>query len=364
MMRWTKAVIADNVVLVRTLRNIIRAALVAIAAGALAAEKLPQSTPKLSPVLLDAGQNEIVSRDGWLKQREVIRKRWMNLIGELPTNRVALRTEVLGTATLAGFTRQHVKYQTEVGVYTEAYLLAPTNAPGKLPAVVVFHPTTGLHARAVAGLETSYPEEKQQGVQLVQRGYIVLCPRNFIFEFGTSVPAYREATARMKERHPDWTGMARMTFDAVRAADFLESQPGVDARGFGCLGHSLGAKVALYAAAFDERYRVVVFSEGGLGLGMSNWDAPWYLGSQFRIRSAGMDHHELLALIAPRAFLLLAGDAEDNDKSRAYIAAAEPTCTLLGAPQSLRWFDHHLGHRYPPEARRAAEEFLDLHLKH
>jgi hypothetical protein len=76
-----------------------------------------------------------------------------------------------------------------------------------------------------------------------------------------------------------------------------------------------------------------------------------------------MDHHELMALIAPRAFLLLAGDSADNDKSREYVESVEPTCKLLGASQHLRWFDHHLGHRYPSEARRTAEEFLDLHLK-
>ncbi len=338
--------------------------LIAVAISSVTADQPPQPTPKLSPLLVDAEQKEVKSPEAWLKQRELIGKRWLNLMGEFPTNRTALRTEVLETETLPGFTRQHVKYQIEDGIFTEAYLLSPTNTRGKLPAIVVFHPTTALHARGVAGLEAGYEEEKQQGVQLVQRGYIVLCPRNFIFDLGTNFAAFREATVQMQERHPDWTGMARMTFDAIRAMDFLESQPNVDTRRIGCIGHSLGAKVVLYAAAFDERYRAAVFSEGGIGLAMSNWDAPWYLGSKLRNRSDGMDHHELLALIAPRAFLLLAGDSADNDKSRAYVEAVEPTYKLLGASQSLRIFNHHLGHRYPPEARRTAEEFLDLHLKH
>src|SRR6185503_19472975 len=126
---------------------------------------------------------------------------------------------------------------------------------------------------------------------------------------------------------------------------FLESQPNVDPRRIGCLGHSLGAKVALYASAFDERYRAAVFSEGGIGLTMSNWDAPWYLGLKFRNRSDGIDHHQLLALIAPRAFLLVAGDSADDEKSKAYLEAVEPTYKLLSASKSLGWFDHHLGHR-------------------
>jgi dienelactone hydrolase len=348
---------------VRTLGNLIRSGLLAVAASTLATEGPTPSTLKLLPLLMDAGRNEIKSREAWLMQRELIRKRWLNLIGEFPVRRTALAAEVLGTEKLPGFTRQHVKYQIESGVFTEAYLLSPTNTRGKLPAVVVFHPTTALHARGVAGLEAGYEVEKQQGLQLVRRGYVVLCPRNFIFDQGTNFAAFKAATDRMQARHPKWTGMARMTFDAFRALDFLESLPDVDAHRIGCLGHSLGAKVALYAGAFDVRYRAVVFSEGGIGLAMSNWDAPWYLGSQLPNRSDGMDHHELLALIAPRPLLLVAGDSADNDQSRKYVEAVEGTFDLLGASQNLQWFDHHLGHRYPPEARRTAEEFLDLHLK-
>jgi dienelactone hydrolase len=90
----------------------------------------------------------------------------------------------------------------------------------------------------VAGLEAGYEEEKQQGVQLVQRGYIVLCPRNFIFDQGTNFAAFKAATEQMQARHPNWTGMARMTLDAFRAMDFMESQPDVDAHRIGCLARS------------------------------------------------------------------------------------------------------------------------------
>jgi len=352
--------IGDKITPVKTLAVLL--GFIAVATSTVAAET-PPSAPKPSPLLVDVRQNEIKSPDAWLKQRELIRNRWLDLIGGFPTNRQTLLAEVLGTEELPDFTRQHVKYQIEEGVFAEAYLLSPANARGKLPAVVVFHPTTAFQARGVAGLEAGYEEEKQQGPQLVRCGYIVLCPRNFIFDQGTNFAAFKKAAERVQERHSNWTGMARMTFDAFRAMDFLQSQPKVDSRRIGCIGHSLGAKVALYAAAFDERYRAAVFSEGGIGLTMSNWDAPWYLGSKLRNRRDGMDHHELLALIAPRAFLLLAGDSADNDKSREYVEAVASTYKLLDASQNLRLFNHHLGHRYPPEARRTAEEFLDLHLK-
>ena len=54
-------------------------------------------------------------------------------------------------------------------------------------------------------------------------------------------------------------------------------------------------ELAERAAAFDERYRAVVFSEGGIGLGFSNWDAVWYLGK--KIRAPGFAHLQAMDFI-------------------------------------------------------------------
>jgi hypothetical protein len=145
--------------------------------------------------------------------------------------------------------------------------------------------------------------------------------------------------------------------------DYLESLPYVDKDRIGCIGHSLGAKEVLYAAAFDERYKVAVFSEGGIGLSFSNWDAIWYLGSDIKKSDFDLEHHQLIALIAPRAFLLLAGNSADNDKSWAFIASATPVYKLLGMTENIGWFNHRFGHRYPPEAQAVTEAFIDRHLK-
>ena len=157
--------------------------------------------------------------------------------------------------------------------------------------------------------------------------------------------------------------MTRMVWDAIRAADFLESLPNVDRRRIGCLGHSLGGKEVLYAMAFDERYQAGVSNEGGIGLGFSNWSDVWYLGPKIKSPGFQRENHEVLALIAPRAFLLLAGNSADHDGSKAFIEAVKPVYALFGAEQHLQFFNHGLGHRYPPEARAVAEEFLDLRLK-
>lgn len=321
---------------------------------------LSNAPPPLLDLLVDADGRPITSKRQWMKQCEVLRKEWLKVLGDLPTRKVLLKAEILNTEHLPDFTRQHVRYQVEAGLFTDGYLLVPNDSKGRRPAIVVFHPTTPLQAKGVAGLDKDYSEEKWQGVHLVKRGYLVWCPRNYIFADGAD---WRGNAQRVLERHPDWTGMTRMVWDAIRAADFLESLPNVDRKRIGCLGHSLGGKEVLYAMAFDERYEAGVSSEGGIGLEFSNWSDVWYLGSRIKAPGFGRENHEVLALIAPRAFLLLAGNSADNERSEAFIDAVKPIYGLSGLEQNLRYFNHGLGHSYPPEARAAAEEFLDRHLK-
>jgi len=316
--------------------------------------------PRLTPLLVDARGREIKTASAWAKQRKLIRQQWQNVLGRFPTRKPPLKTEILATEELPAFTRQHVRYQVEEGVFTDGYLLTPKSAERKLAAIVVFHPTTPIHAKGVSGLDAEYAEEKRQGVQLMEHGYVVWCPRNYIFADGAD---WTGNARRMLKAHPDWTGMTRMVWDAIRAVDFLESLPNVNRRRIGCLGHSLGGKEALYAAAFDERIKAAVSSEGGIGLKFSNWDAVWYLGPKIRQTEFVLENHQVLALVAPRAFLLLAGDSADSDKSQTFIEAVTPVYGLSGQAGNLGWFNHHLGHRYPPEARAVAEEFLDRHLK-
>jgi len=335
-------------------------ALVPFEGQSMSAEPTSSTAPALGPLLVDSKGSPIHSAAAWRKQRADLRREWQTVLGGFPKSKPPLKAVSLGREALPGFTREHFKYQVEKGHYVDGYLLTPEGAAGKLPAVVVFHPTTPLQAKGVSGVASEYPQDKWQGVQLVQRGYVVWCPRNYINADGAD---WSGNAAKVKAAHPGWTGMTRMTWDAIRAADFLESLPQVDRKRIGCLGHSLGGKEVLYAMAFDERYKAGVSSEGGIGLRFSNWDDVWYLGPEIKAPGFLRENHEVLALIAPRAFLLLAGNSADHDGSKAFIDAVKPLYALFGREQHLRFVNHGRGHNYPLEARTAAEEFLDQHLK-
>ena len=306
----------------------------------------------------------------WNKARAQIESRWSDFLGTPPAKPSSLQVKWESAVQLQGFTRQRVSFDSEGGDRVEAYLLSPDRRPtaDRLPAVVVFHETTPHTFRQSAGVAGD--PDRAFGVELVRRGYIVLCPERFILQ-PTNDAANRgpinwanERAAELKRRRPGWTGMGKLAFDASRCVDFLESLPGVDRSRIGCLGFSLGAKQVLYAMAFEARYRVGVADEGGVGVDMSNWHDEWYLGPTIKQRTATMDHHQLLALAAPRALMIQGGGSADGRQSWPYVEAVLPVYALHDAKDRIGLFDHRGGHAFPAEGRRVAYQWLDHWLQH
>lgn len=78
--------------------------------------------PILAPLLVDGFGRAATNVAQWQQQRAALRLRWQGLLGEFPAERAPLKSEVLATEELPDFTRQHVKYQIQEGVFTDAYL--------------------------------------------------------------------------------------------------------------------------------------------------------------------------------------------------------------------------------------------------
>lgn len=152
-----------------------------------------------------------------------------------------------------------------------------------------------------------------------------------------------------------------MLFDAQRAVDVLESLEEVDSERIGATGHSLGAKEVFYLGAFDDRVKVIVSNEGGIGITFSNWDAPWYLGEN--IDEFRHQHHEVLSLVAPKPFLLIGGDSADGEKSRPYIEVVRPVYKLYKKPvDTIQLFNHGTGHSVHPDAEKRTYEWMSHYL--
>ncbi len=294
----------------------------------------------------------------WQQLRSRIAQRWQKLLGHLECEVPEPRFRVLEEDKVQGCLRQLIRYEVEPDQQVEAYLLQPLDAAEeKLPGAVVFHSTVAHTIRQPAGLEG--PREKHIGLHLAQRGWVALCPRCFLWQEKSPGEPYTTAVARVRKRHPRASGMAKMLWDGQRALDLLLSLPQVDAKRTVAVGHSLGAKETLYLAAFDSRVQAAVASEGGLGIAYSNWDAPWYLGPRVRSpRQWPYDHHELLALCAPRAMLIIGGESADGRRSWPLVAQALRVYRLYEPPWLLGLFNHYRGHAVPLEAEERRYRWL------
>lgn len=302
----------------------------------------------------------MTTRDAWRQRRGEIEQHWRAVLGELEVKRGrAPRVEILAEDRVGEIVRERVRYPVEPDVHTEAYVLRPARQSGRARGAIVFHTTTPESIRQPAGLSDG--REKHFGLALARRGFVAFCPRNFLWRENARMMADEE-TRRFRQRHARARGMAKMLFDGQVALDILAARADVDARHLGCIGHSLGAKEALYLAAFDPRITATVSSEGGIGLKMSNWDAPWYLGEMVNDPAFPHEHHQLLALAAPRPFLLVGGDSADGDASWPWIAAALPVYRLFDSPPRLGLLNHKRGHAVPPEVAPRLLEWLETYV--
>jgi dienelactone hydrolase len=314
----------------------------------------------LTPLLVDGRGRAIATLDGWLRRRTELVQAWRDLLGPLDVARTRPPAlEIIAEDYVGDVVRQRVRYLVEPDVQTEAFVLAPRGPSGRRPGAIVFHSTVPESIRQPAGL-ADVPE-KHFGLTLARRGFVTFCPRNFLWPENARMAAEDE-TRRFRQRHPRAKGIAKMLFDAQRALDSLAARPDVDRNRIGCIGHSLGAKEALYLAAFDPRITAVVSSEGGIGTKMSNWDAEWYLGDIVNQPGFAREHHELLALVAPRPFLLVGGNSADGTASWPWLEAARPVYRLYGEPPRLALLNHGRGHTLPADIEPRLLEWLETYV--
>lgn len=127
-------------------------------------------------------------------------------------------------------------------------------------------------------------------------------------------------TFNTKADYCAWSwGISRL----IDGLEIIKDKINADLGHIAVTGCSYAGKMALYAGAFDERVALTIAQEsGGGGInswrvsseigsdveGISNTNYDWFLNSfksnfQSQIDKLPYDHHELIAMIAPRAFL-------------------------------------------------------------
>lgn len=293
-------------------------------------------------------------------------------MGQLPGSerRCPLDVRIESEVDMGHYVRQWLTYQSEPGDRVPAYLLIPKAAQGShkrdFPGVLALHQTHATGQKVVVGLGNS-PDDAY-GVELVERGWVVLAP-----------PYTLLANYQPDLRALGWqSGTLKAVWNNQRGLDLLAALPFVRTNGFASIGHSLGGHNGLFTAAFDPRLRVVVSSCGFDSFRdyMDGDPAVWrpergwcqtrympglaaYAG---RLDQLPFDFPEVLSAIAPRALFVNAPLHDDNFRWRSVDRVVESVrAQYSAAGASDRLVVHHPDskHRFPPEERQAAYEFME-----
>jgi formylglycine-generating enzyme required for sulfatase activity/pimeloyl-ACP methyl ester carboxylesterase len=286
-----------------------------------------------------------------------IRRKWEALLREPWIPRTTPVARLVREVRQMNFPGQLLDLEMEPGTWERVYVLRPrSSSAAKLPVVIVPFYDVDTSAAMDLGGRRYAPGVNAFAYTAAQRGYIAVAVRWFGESYGEG---YSEAVANLALRHKGATGMGKWVSDARRVVDFIATLPDADPSRIAIFGHSLGGKMALYAAAMEPRIGAVVSSELGVGFKHSNYEDYWYLGDALARAPAGTDQHELIAMLAPRPFLLIGGDTFDKAESWHYINAARAVYERTGAGRNVGYFNHHTGHTPTPEAIALGFDWLD-----
>lgn len=180
-------------------------------------------------------------------------------------------------------------------------------------------------------------------------------------------------------------GISRLIDGVVQVADEL----GIDPTKIGVHGCSYAGKMALFAGAFDERVALTIAQESGGG-GITSWrtsadfnartgtnvekidntNFSWFLKSMKTLDPYSLphDHHELIAMIAPRAVVAMGNQDFEwlgDESGWKSINAAKEVWKALGVPDRIGFdFTSNHGHCAAPASQVAsAKAFVDKFLK-
>lgn len=291
------------------------------------------------------------------------RKELYGLLGKLPPRNRKVGATLVSTEDRGAYTLEKLVLDLNGEEAVPAYFASPKGASGKRPTVLFNHSHGGGYAigktEFLEGRE--YLGKPAYAEFLTSLGFNALCFDAWIF-------GERSGRAELDMcKEMLWKGRVlwgMMIYDAIKAVDYLETRPDVDAGRIATVGMSMGSATAQWLGALDPRVKVVVDI-----CCLTDWHTLVEIGG---LKGHGIYYYvpdllnhfttaQMNALIAPRPHLSLAGNQDhltpvaglekvDAELQKVYAAAGHPENWKL-----LRYDGAHLEN---PEMRAEIQRWL------
>ena len=168
--------------------------------------------------------------------------------------------------------------------------------------------------------------------EIVDRGYAALAFYNGDLAEDRRCPAGTNGVYRIygSRGNAGWGALSAWAWGASRVMDWIETEPTIDARHVGVVGHSRGGKTALLAGVTDPRFAMACSNDSGCSGAKLNhialpksesikavfrqfpfWFSPEYAKWGGREMKMPYDQHEWIALMAPRLVAIASATKDD-----------------------------------------------------
>ena len=285
--------------------------------------QLPTIEPLTDPFMWSSGNGRSTSFSDWECRRNEIKAEIENYeIGTKPP-----RPQNITASYAAGVLTVNVTENGQTLTLTSQVSL-PTGS-GPFPAIIGMNsasgsvPATVFTGRNIARITFNHDQVTRYGNPALTDPYYRLYPSQTLANSG---------------QYAAWSwGVSRI----IDGLELVQASLPIDLRHLGVTGCSYAGKMALFAGAFDERIALTIAQESGGG-GAPAWrvsetlgaveklgatDYRWFRDDMQQFSGTNVaklpeDHHELMAMIAPRALLVTGNtDFEWLANPAAYVSA-------------------------------------------
>jgi hypothetical protein len=212
------------------------------------------------------------TRAGAEQWQQQLRAKLTELLGGFP-ERTPIAAKTLDKRDMTGYTREKIFFESRPGNGVILYLLLPANSRAPHPAVICV-PGHGRGVDDIVGIDekgkdrTGKPGYQHDfAIQVVEHGLAAVAIEPMAFGYrrnpitiakGPSATACQPAAGSALLMGQTMIGWR--VWDVMRAIDWIETRPELDAQRVGCMGISGGGTCTQFASALDTRIKAAFVS--------------------------------------------------------------------------------------------------------